>query len=117
MTGIEPPPGLLGDEGLAEWHRVRDVLGLRGDWRPKFAFSIENWCTQWELLVQLANGFRDSGDEALLTDDAGQPMGLHSCLQEAEKVAFEMRKAAAALRFNSAIVERRIDRVMMAFDT
>jgi phage terminase small subunit len=106
-----PPPDLLGDEGCAEWERVRDVLGLRGDWRPKFFGMITLWCTSWEMLVAAVKEFTDSGGQLLLTDNRGETY-WHPALQIAEEAADSLREIATGMLFSREIVERRIAAVM-----
>lgn len=116
MSSMEPPD-LLGAEGRAEWERVRNVLGLRGDWRPKFFGVITIWCTQWEMLVQAVKEFTDDYDgQLLLTDSRGETY-WHPALEIAEDTAKELRQLAAEMLFNRDIVERRIAAVMKPLTT
>ncbi|MDX1882252.1 P27 family phage terminase small subunit [Mycolicibacterium sp. 120270] len=115
MTDMEPPEH-LGDEERAEWERLHNVLGLRGDWRPKFYPMIEMWCSQWGLLVQAVNEFTDHGGELLLTDDHGKTY-WHPALEVAEDTAKLLREIAADMLFDPQIVDRRIAAVMRPLTT
>ena len=67
------PPDILGNEGKAEWERIKPSLIKAKRWKPRWRLVIVQYCLAWEDLVMARVLIRKHG----LVHGEGDDVELH----------------------------------------